>query len=133
MTYLNPLAKWQLLVADHIGEDISRMHYSSAKEHLAEKGVSLVFANTVKAYPGRQAYVAIVEHDHDWVLFVTEAAGAWRTNVERFTLVLKGKLRIEEILLFGIGWSGDRITQREAAELARLAIFVREQGVPIND
>lgn len=128
MTYMNPLAKWQLLAAEYIGEDISRFHYSSAKEYLSEKGVALVFGNTVKAYPGVQAYVAIIEHDHDWVAFVTEAAAAWRENVQRFTLVLKGKPRIEEIMLFGSRWSGGPVTQKEAAELARIAIFVREQG-----
>lgn len=127
-TNLNPVAKWQLLIAEHAGLDVSRMHYQSAKDFLAEQGISLVFANTVKTRQGTSAYVAVIEYEHDWLAFVTEAAGAWRKDVARFCLILRGKVRITEILLFGIGWTGERFTQREAIEIASLAIFTRENG-----
>lgn len=131
MTSVYPLAKWQILAGEYIGEDVSRMHYQSAKEALDEKGVALVFGNTVKVSSGKLLYVAIIEIDHDWVCFVTEAAAAWR-KVERFTLIMKGKHRITEILAFGVRWSGERITQREAKELAELAIFAHTEGVAFS-
>lgn len=132
MTYLNPLAKWQNLAADYIGEDISRMHYSTAKEFLNEHGVALVFANTVRTHSGKTVYIAIIECNYDWIGFVTEAAGAWRKNVERFTLQIKGKQQIESLLVYGIGWSGSKIGQREAIEIASVAMFTREQGQEVT-
>lgn len=115
--YLNPPAKWQRLIADYAGlPDVARMHYAGARAYLDERGIALVFGNTVKLDDGRTVYLAVVEFDRDWVAFVTEAAAAWRPNVERFTLVLRGKARIEALLL--PGWTGAKMGQREAKEIA---------------